>query len=70
METREVVLVDYARTPEGRGAAKGKPGFFDACRSDELAIVVIEDLIRRTGIDRTAIDGIYSGSFALCLRGL
>jgi acetyl-CoA acetyltransferase family protein len=62
MQTKEVVMVDYARTPEGRGAAKGKPGFFDACRSDDLAIVVIEDLIRRTGIDRTAIDGIYSGS--------
>ena len=62
MQTREVVLVDYARTPEGRGAAKGKPGFFDACRSDDLGIVVIEDLIRRTGIDRRAIDGIYSGS--------
>jgi len=62
MKTREVVLVDYARTPEGRGAAKGKPGFFDACRSDDLGIVVIEDLIRRTNIDRSTIDGIYSGS--------
>ena len=62
MQTREVVLVDYARTPEGRGAAKGKSGFFDACRSDDLGIVVIEDLIRRTGIDRNTIDGIYSGS--------
>ncbi len=62
MVTREVVLVDYARAPQGRGAAKGKPGFFDACRSDDLGIVVIEDLLRRTRIDRRVIDGVYSGS--------
>jgi len=62
VKIREVVLVDYARTPQGRGAAKGKPGFFDACRSDDLGIVVIEDLLRRTRIERSAIDGIYSGS--------
>ena len=61
-KTREVVLVDYCRAPQGRGAAKGKPGFFDACRSDDLGILVIEDLLRRTRIEREAIDGVYAGS--------
>jgi len=59
---REVVLVDYCRSPQGRGAAKGKSGFFDACRPDDLGILIVEDLLRRTRLDRSLIDGVYSGS--------
>jgi acetyl-CoA acetyltransferase family protein len=61
-KTREVVLVDYCRSPQGRGAAKGKSGFFDACRPDDLGILIVEDLLRRTRLDRKVVDGAYAGS--------
>lgn len=37
---REVVLVDFVRTPFGR-ASKKKPGFFENFRSDDLGIAAL-----------------------------
>jgi len=60
-ETREVVLVDYARTPHGSGSPK-RPGFFADKRGDDLAAYVIETLFQRTGLKPEQIDEITMGS--------
>ena len=60
-EPREVVMVDFARTPWGRGSSK-KPGFFSHMRGDDLATIVIEELLKRTKLDRAMIDEITMGS--------
>jgi len=58
---REVVMVDYARSPHGLGSAK-KPGFFSHMRGDDLAAAVVEELLGRTKLDRSSIDEITMGS--------
>jgi acetyl-CoA acetyltransferase family protein len=58
---REVVMVDYARSPHGLGSAK-KPGFFSHMRADDLAAAVVEELLGRTKLDRSSIDEITMGS--------
>jgi len=60
-EPREVVMVDFARTPWGRGSSK-RPGFFSHMRGDDLAIIVIEELLRRTKLDKSMIEEITMGS--------
>jgi acetyl-CoA acetyltransferase family protein len=60
-ELREVVMVDYARTPFGRGSSK-RPGFFSHMRGDDLASIVIEELLKRTKLDKSMIDEITMGS--------
>ena len=60
-ELREVVMVDFARTPWGRGSSK-RPGFFSHMRGDDLAIIVIEELLRRTKLDKSMIEEITMGS--------
>jgi acetyl-CoA acetyltransferase family protein len=58
---REVVIVDYCRTPHGRASQK-KPGFFSYMRGDDLAIAIVEKLLERTGVDRKMIDEVTMGS--------
>lgn len=60
-EPREVVMVDFARTPWGRGSSK-RPGFFSHMRGDDLATIVIDELFKRTGLDRSMIEEITMGS--------
>ena len=60
-ELREVVMVDFARTPWGRGSSK-RPGFFSHMRGDDLTIIVIDELLRRTKLDKAMIDEITMGS--------
>ena len=60
-EIREVVMVDYARSPHGSGSSK-KPGFFSYMRGDDLATHVIEELLKRTNLDRSMIDEVTMGS--------
>jgi len=60
-ELREVVMVDFARTPFGRGSSK-RPGFFSHMRGDDLASIVIEELLKRTKLDKSIIDEITMGS--------
>jgi len=60
-ELREVVIVDYARSPHGSGSSK-KPGFFSHMRGDDLAAHVVEELIKRTKLDKSMIDEITMGS--------
>lgn len=60
-EIREAVMVDYARTPFGVASRK-RPGFFADKRADDLAAIVVEKLIERTGINPATIDEIIMGA--------
>jgi acetyl-CoA acetyltransferase family protein len=60
-EIREAVIVDYARTPFGIASRK-RPGFFAEKRADDLAVAVVEALLKRTGIDRVTVDEIIMGA--------
>jgi len=60
-EIRDAVMVDYARTPFGVASRKN-PGFFADKRADDLAAVVVEELIKRTRIDPASIDEIIMGA--------
>jgi acetyl-CoA acetyltransferase family protein len=58
---REAVMVDFVRTPFGR-ASKKKPGFFADVRSDDLGIIAVQALMKRTRVDPAAIDDIIIGT--------
>jgi acetyl-CoA acetyltransferase family protein len=55
------VIVDFVRTPFGR-ASKKKPGFFADVRSDDLGIVAVQALMKRTKVDPASIDDIIIGT--------
>jgi len=57
---RDAVLVGYVRTPFGR--ADPKRGFFRSVRSDDLAVVVLEEILRRTAVAKDEIDGVFLGA--------
>jgi acetyl-CoA acetyltransferase family protein len=59
-ELREAVLVGYVRTPFGR--ADPKRGVFRAVRSDDLAVVVLHELLRRTGVAPADVQGVILGA--------
>jgi acetyl-CoA acetyltransferase len=54
-ELREVVLVDFVRTPFGR-ASKKKPGFFTNVRSDDLGNAALTAMMKRTKVDPAQVD--------------
>ncbi|MCE9607960.1 MAG: acetyl-CoA C-acyltransferase FadA [Planctomycetia bacterium] len=56
----EAVIVDAVRTPIGR-AHKDK-GIYRHVRSDDLAAIVVEALIERSGIDPAAIEDVVLGN--------
>ena len=58
---REAVIVDFVRTPFGR-ASKKNPGYFADIRADDLAIVVVQTLMKRTQVDPAAIDDLIIGT--------
>jgi len=58
---RDAVMVDYARSPFGVASQK-RPGFFAEKRADDLAVTVIEALIKRTGIDAASVDEVILGT--------
>lgn len=60
-ELRDAVMVDFVRTPFGRASQK-KPGFFADVRSDDLGIIAVLALIRRTKVNPAAIDDIIIGT--------
>lgn len=61
METlREAVLVGYVRTPFGR--ADPQRGVFRSTRSDDLAVVVLDEVLRRTGVAKADVDGVILGA--------
>ena len=58
---RDAVMVDFARTPFGVASQK-KPGFFADKRADDLAVIVVEALLKRTGIDPASVDEVILGT--------
>lgn len=53
---REVVIVDGARTAVGK-----RKGSFSKWRSDELAAVILEDLMERTAISKEMVEDVILG---------
>jgi acetyl-CoA acetyltransferase family protein len=58
---KDAVMVDYARTPFGVASQK-RPGFFADKRADDLAVIVVEALLKRTGIDPASVDEVIMGT--------
>jgi acetyl-CoA acetyltransferase family protein len=54
-------LVDFVRTPFGR-ASKKRPGFFADVRADDLGIITVQALMKRTRVDPASIDDIIIGT--------
>ena len=59
-ELRDAVLVGYVRTPFGK--ADPKRGAFREVRSDDLAVAVLHEVLRRTGIAPGDVDGVILGA--------
>src|SRR5262245_55218444 len=59
-ELRDAVLVGYVRTPFGK--ADPKRGAFRAVRSDDLAVIVLDEVLRRTGVATGDVDGVILGA--------
>jgi acetyl-CoA acetyltransferase family protein len=60
-EMREAVMVDFVRTPFGR-ASKKKPGVFTNVRSDDLGMVALQAMMKRTMVDPALIDDVIIGT--------
>lgn len=56
---REAVVVDTVRTPIAR--AHPEKGWFKDIRSDELGVIVIQELLRRTNVDPSQIEDVILG---------
>jgi acetyl-CoA acetyltransferase family protein len=57
---RDAVLVDFVRTPFGRGSME--KGFFRDIRSDDLGIIAVQALLKRTGVEPAMVEDIIIGS--------
>jgi acetyl-CoA acetyltransferase family protein len=57
---RDAFLVGYVRTPFGR--ADPRRGVFRQVRSDDLAVVALHEVLRRTGVAAAAVDGVTLGA--------
>ncbi len=53
---REVVIVDGCRTAVGR-----RKGMFADYRSDELAAIVLDELVNRSNVEKSAVDDVILG---------
>jgi acetyl-CoA acyltransferase len=58
-EMREAIIVDAVRTPIAR--AHLEKGWFKDIRSDELGVIVIRELLKRTKIDPALIEDVILG---------
>jgi acetyl-CoA acyltransferase len=59
-ELREAVLAGYVRTPFGR--ADPQRGCFRNVRSDDLAAIVLREILKRTGVAASDVDGVILGA--------
>jgi len=57
---REAVLAGYVRTPFGK--ADPQRGWFRNVRSDDLATIVLRDVLGRTGVPAGDVDGVILGA--------
>jgi acetyl-CoA acetyltransferase family protein len=61
--SREAVIVGYVRTPFGR--ADRKKGWLRNWRSDDLAIHVLQEVVRRTNLEPKDVDEVILGAVEL-----
>jgi len=59
-EMREAVIVDAVRTPFG--TANKERGFLREVRSDDMGVAVLEEIVRRTGVDPAEVDEVILGA--------
>jgi len=59
-EIRDAVLVGYVRSPFGR--ADPRRGVFRNVRSDDLAVAVLQELLRRSRVAPADVDGVLLGA--------
>jgi acetyl-CoA acetyltransferase len=59
-ELREAVIVDAVRTPFGT-AHKSK-GFLRKVRSDDMGVTVLQEIVKRTGVDPSEVDEVILGA--------
>ena len=59
-EIRDAVLVGYVRSPFGR--ADPRRGVFRNVRSDDLAVAVLQELLRRSRVAPGEVDGVLLGA--------
>jgi acetyl-CoA acetyltransferase family protein len=59
-ELRETFLAAYVRTPFGR--ADPQRGVFRGVRSDDLAVIVLHELLRRAGLAAGDVDAVILGA--------
>jgi acetyl-CoA acyltransferase len=57
---RDAVLVGYVRTPFGK--ADPQRGVFRNVRSDDLAAVVLQEVLKRTAVPAAEVDGVILGA--------
>ncbi len=65
MEMKEVVIVDYVRTPFAKASAPGTgkaPGAFGHVDPRDMFVTLIKNLIDRTGIDPAAVESVLLGA--------
>ena len=61
---QEVVIIDGVRTPIGRHA-----GALSDVRPDDLAALVIREIVSRTGVDPNEVEEVYFGcANQMCIR--
>ena len=56
---KNAVIIDAVRTPVCR--AHPEKGWFRNVRSDELGVIVLQELVRRTGIDPSEVEDVILG---------
>jgi acetyl-CoA C-acetyltransferase/3-oxo-5,6-didehydrosuberyl-CoA/3-oxoadipyl-CoA thiolase len=59
-QDRDAVIVGYVRTPFGK--ADPQRGWFRGVRSDDLADIVLQELLRRTAVPAGDVDGVVLGA--------
>ena len=57
---RDALLVGYVRTPFGK--ADPKRGCFRNVRSDDMAVLVLQEVLRRAGVEAGPGNGVILGS--------
>jgi acetyl-CoA acyltransferase len=58
--TDDAVIAGYVRTPFAR--ADAERGWFRNVRSDDLAVIVLQELLRRTAVSASEVDGVVLGA--------
>jgi len=59
---RESVMVDFVRTPFGSGSKKRGGGWFRDTRSDDLGMIALHELLKRTKVGPALIDDFIIGT--------